>query len=121
MTVPESLIAAAQEFVADVGDGVWEAFRRRAVPDGRPVEAHVSWRCPTVESAEAFEAALRAAGMPAGAAPPHAEARGGGYGVAAAVPFSPSRENFDAALSRAIELGAAHGAEICAVGTAFDG
>ena len=120
MSAPESLIAAAEEFVADVRDGVWDAFRRRGVREGAPAEAHVSWRCPTVESAEALETALWAAGMPAGAAPPHAEARGHGYGVAAAVPFVASRRNFDAALDRAIHLGVAHGAELCAVGTTFD-
>jgi hypothetical protein len=120
VTAPESLTAAAEEFVADVRDGVWDAFRRRGISDGSPVETHVSWRCPTVESAEALETALWAAGMPAGAAPPHAEARGAGYGVAAVVPFLAGRENFDVALDRAIRLGVAHGAELCAVGTMFD-
>lgn len=120
MTALESLIAAAEEFVAEVRDGVWDAFLRRGVPDGSPVEAHVSWRCPTVESAQALEAVLADEGLAAGAAPPHAEARGTGFGVAARVPFLSGRENFDAALERAIRLGATYGAELCAVGTTFD-
>jgi hypothetical protein len=99
---------------------VWANFLERGLPEGSPAEAHVSWRCPSVESAEALEKALVDSGIGAGAAPPHAEARGAGFGVAATVAFLATRENFDAALDRAVRLGLQHGAEICALGTMFD-
>lgn len=119
MTVSsDELVAAGESLLADVGDGLWSLFVERGVPFGSPQEIHVTWRCPSVESAEALEAAAAAEARIA-AAPPHAEAKGPGFGVAATVPFTASRTALDEALLRMIRLGAAHGAVVAGLGTMF--
>jgi hypothetical protein len=115
----QALIAAAEEFLADVGEGLWSAFLARGVPEGSVQEVHVTWRCPSVEAAEGLEAAALEAGNVVAAAPPHAEAKGPGFGVAVTVPFSATREQLDDALARVFRLGASYGAAVAGVGTMF--
>lgn len=98
-------------------DGVWATFRDRGVPDGSPQELHVSWRCPSLGTAEALEGALRAAGAAVGIAQPNAEAGGRGFGVAATMPVLATRDQLADTLARAIALGAEHGAVVAGVGT----
>ncbi len=121
MTVPDeqALIAAAEEFLADVGEGLWSSFLQRGIPEGSTQEVHVTWRCPSVEAAEALEAAARELGNTVAAAPPHAEAKGPGIGVAVTVPFDATRQNLDDALIGVFRLGAGYGANVAGVGTMF--
>jgi hypothetical protein len=123
MTVPEEqaqvLIAAGQELVDETSESLWFSFFERGIPEGSVQEVHVSWRCPTVAAAEALEEAARKVGRAAGPAPPHAEARGVGYGVGVTVPFVATRENLRDVLAGMVRLGATHGAMVAGVGTMF--
>jgi hypothetical protein len=115
----QALIAAAEEFLADVGEGLWSAFLARGVAEGSLQEVHVTWRCPSIAAAEALESAARALGNTVAAAPPHAEAKGPGFGVAVTVPFDATRQNLDDALLGIFRLGAGFGATVAGIGTMF--
>lgn len=121
MTVSDeqALIAAAEEFLADVGDGLWSSFLARGVPERSRQEVHVTWRCPSVEAAEALETAALREGRTVAAAPPHAEAKGPGFGVAVTVEFAATRADLDDALLRIFRLGATVGASVAGIGTTF--